>query len=50
LFPFDFQIVSTVADHYAYLGLLGVAIAVAWCVGRWSRHACPLSPSSLFSG
>ena len=37
LLPFDFQIVSTVADHYIYLGLLGVAIAVAGGVRRWPR-------------
>jgi tetratricopeptide (TPR) repeat protein len=35
LLPFDFQIVSTVADHYVYLGLLGVAIAISWVVSRW---------------
>jgi tetratricopeptide (TPR) repeat protein len=32
LLPFDFQLVSTVADHYVYLGLLGVALPVAWLV------------------
>lgn len=37
LLPFDFQMVSTVADHYVYLGLLGVAIAVAWFIKRWPR-------------
>ena len=37
LVPFDFQIVSTVADHYVYLALLGVALAVAWLVTRWPR-------------
>ncbi|MEA2736600.1 MAG: protein O-mannosyl-transferase [Humisphaera sp.] len=39
LLPFDFQIVSTVADHYIYLGLLGVAIAVACGVSKWPRLA-----------
>ena len=37
LLPFDYQIVSTVADHYVYLGLLGVAIAVAWSVSQVPR-------------
>src|SRR5205823_5816266 len=30
LVPFDFQVYSTVADHYAYLAMLGPALAVAW--------------------
>ena len=30
LVPFDFQIYSTVADHYAYLAMLGPALAVTW--------------------
>jgi hypothetical protein len=34
LLPFDFQAVSTVADHYAYLSLLGVAIAVAYAAAN----------------
>ena len=37
LLPFDFQVVSTVTDHYIYLGLLGVAIAVAWTITQWPR-------------
>jgi tetratricopeptide (TPR) repeat protein len=37
LLSFDFQVVSTVADHYIYLGLLGVAIAVAWAITQWPR-------------
>ena len=37
LLAFDFQIVSTVADHYIYLGLLGVAVAVACGVMEWPR-------------
>jgi len=41
LLPFDFQVVSTVADHYAYVALLGVAIAVAWCISQWSRTSVP---------
>ena len=30
LVPFDFQIYSTVADHYLYLAMLGPALIVAW--------------------
>jgi protein O-mannosyl-transferase len=43
LVPFDYQIVSTVSDHYVYLGLLGIAIAVAWCVHQTPR----LRPAAL---
>ena len=35
LVPFEFQQYSTVADHYLYLPMVGVAVAVAWAVGRW---------------
>jgi tetratricopeptide (TPR) repeat protein len=41
LLPFDFQIVSTVADHYVYLGLLAVALALAWAVSNWPTIATP---------
>ncbi|MBC8107566.1 MAG: tetratricopeptide repeat protein [Anaerolineae bacterium] len=34
LLPFDFQEYSTVADHYLYLAMLGVAVLVAWIVRR----------------
>ena len=34
LVPFGFQEISTVADRYAYSGMIGVAMAVA---GLWSR-------------
>jgi Tfp pilus assembly protein PilF len=36
LVPFDFQHYSTVADRYAYLSLVGVAIVVAAILGRSS--------------
>lgn len=36
LVPFHFQFFSTVADHYLYLPMLGVALAGAWLL---SRHA-----------
>ena len=34
---FDFQVISTVADHYAYVALAGVAMIVAWAVTRWPK-------------
>ncbi|MEA2709104.1 MAG: protein O-mannosyl-transferase, partial [Phycisphaerales bacterium] len=34
LVAFDFQLYSTVADHYLYLAMLGPALIVAWCVSR----------------
>lgn len=41
LVPFNFQVVSTVADRYAYLALLGPALGltlfVAGCDRRWAR-------------
>jgi hypothetical protein len=39
LVPFDFQIYSTVADHYVYLPMLGIAIVVAFVVLRWRKLA-----------
>lgn len=42
---FDFQMMSTVADHYLYLAMLGPALAAAWGVsripvgGRWPLAA-----------
>jgi tetratricopeptide (TPR) repeat protein len=38
LVPFDFQAVSTVADHYVYLSMLGAALAVAWLVAHAGRR------------
>ncbi len=37
LVPFGFQNISTVADRYAYLALLGPALALAWCIERFNR-------------
>jgi len=34
LVRFDFQVYSTVADHYLYLAMLGPALIVAWLVSR----------------
>jgi len=36
--PFNFQVVSTVADHYLYLAMLGVALALALMLCRISRR------------
>ncbi len=33
--PFNFQRISTVADRYVYLSMLGPAFVVAWIVQRW---------------
>jgi tetratricopeptide (TPR) repeat protein len=33
--PFGFQSISTVADRYVYVALLGPALALAWAVSRW---------------
>jgi hypothetical protein len=37
LVPFNFQLVSTVADRYAYFALLGPALALAMVVGQAAR-------------
>ena len=37
LTPFMYQAHSTVADHYMYLPMLGVAMALACAVQRWPR-------------
>ncbi|MGH7180103.1 MAG: hypothetical protein ACREJC_22185, partial [Tepidisphaeraceae bacterium] len=34
LVPFQFQFYSTVADHYAYLSMLGAALVTAWVLSR----------------
>ena len=41
LVPFNFQIVSTVADRYAYLAMLGPAMALAMFAARSSRAWIP---------
>ena len=42
LVPFGFESLSTVADHYAYPALAGVAVAVAAVVRRWPRAVAPV--------
>ena len=37
LVPFNFQLVSTVADRYAYLALIGPALALAMIVARTAK-------------
>lgn len=36
---FDFQQISTVADHYMYVALIGPALVMAWCIVRWPKLA-----------
>jgi tetratricopeptide (TPR) repeat protein len=44
LVPFDYQLMSTVTDHYLYLAMLGPALAAAWAVSRVAaRVAIPAS-------
>jgi hypothetical protein len=39
LSTFDFEMISTVADHYLYLALIGPALAVAWALTRVASDA-----------
>ena len=48
--PFNFQVVSTVADHYLYLAMLGVALALALILCQVStRTAVLISKLSPFA-
>jgi tetratricopeptide (TPR) repeat protein len=38
LLPFGFQSISTVADRYAYVALLGPALAFAWVLSRYKSR------------
>jgi tetratricopeptide (TPR) repeat protein len=38
LVPFDYQLISTVTDHYLYLAMLGPALAACWAVSRWNTR------------
>lgn len=38
-FPFEFQNISTVADRYAYIALLGPALALGWALSRFKSKA-----------
>jgi protein O-mannosyl-transferase len=35
--PFMFQFISTTADHYLYLAMIGPALLAAWCVSQSSK-------------
>ncbi|NQU20108.1 MAG: tetratricopeptide repeat protein [Candidatus Nealsonbacteria bacterium] len=46
--PFEFQRVSTVADRYFYLAMLGPALALAWFLARhWTRGVLTVAASIL---
>lgn len=45
--PFNFQVVSTVSDHYLYLGMLGVALAVALLICQVSFRVARVLPLIL---
>jgi tetratricopeptide (TPR) repeat protein len=48
LAPFVFQRISTVADRYVYLSLLGPAVALAWLLRyRWNRWSVGMTSSGL---
>jgi Tfp pilus assembly protein PilF len=43
LTKFEFQNVSTVADRYFYLAMLGPALIVGCCAARWPRMMLPVA-------
>ncbi len=48
LLPFDFQRISTVADRYLYLSLLGPALALSWLLARrWNFLTIGITASIL---
>jgi Tfp pilus assembly protein PilF len=47
LVPFTFQHVSTVADRYLYLAMLGPALAFAWFVANVHRKIVPIAAIAL---
>ena len=44
---FEYQLYSTVADHYLYLALLGPALAVGWLLRGRSRNALALAAALI---
>jgi Flp pilus assembly protein TadD len=50
LVPFDFQIYSTVADHYVYLAMLGPALALAWLIAKFQRTSLVIPATALLAG
>jgi len=48
LVPFVYQRISTVADRYAYLAMLGPALALSWYLARrWNRWTVGISAAVL---
>lgn len=47
--PFMFQAISTVADHYLYLAMLGPALMTAWVIRRWPRRTTGFACVILFA-
>jgi hypothetical protein len=47
--PFIFQQFSTVADRYAYLALLGPAVALAWWLSTQRRPAAGVATSAVLA-
>ncbi|MEI7865140.1 MAG: tetratricopeptide repeat protein [Chthoniobacterales bacterium] len=50
LVPFNFQLVSTVADRYAYFALLGPALALSLAVLQSGRAWAPAAATVLVAG
>ncbi len=48
--PFEFQTRSTVADHYLYLPMLGVALAAAWAVRRFASQRVVFYTAAIVLG
>lgn len=49
-FVFDFQVISTVADHYLYLAMLGPAFAAGWAMSRMPRDYRVAAATTLILG
>lgn len=49
---FDFQVYSTVADHYLYVAMLGPALCLAWAIARGPRSffACAAAVVAVYAG
>ena len=46
--PFDFQQYSTVADHYLYIPMIGVALIVATMLARLKSQAVAIAIGAIF--
>src|SRR5262245_19390287 len=49
LVPFSFQAISTVADRYLYLSMLGPALAIAWVLAYYRRMSLAVGCGLLVS-